>query len=233
MVNLPALLSFDFGGTLDGTGLAPRERRWSKYKNDGFVFKPSYLISSHQEVRRIILQNPDSRNWALQQSVRMWFELETAILKIPHSYVQKWVNDFIEEEITLLKQSEGVLIKLRSQFVLAVISNNIGNLPLVLREVGLSDYFEAIIDSALCGYRKPDPKIFQHCQKIVQISNSKSCWHLGDSWRTDVLGSAAADWNSLFFCPNNNNVVYNPAIPRIKSLAEFVTFIEGKFNARR
>jgi REG-2-like HAD superfamily hydrolase len=89
-------------------------------------------------------------------------------------------------------EAPGVLEELRRRGLrLAVVSNWEPDLPEVLEQVGLRDYFDAVVASALVGAAKPDPRIFQVALDAVAVRPEEAV-HVGDSYEADVRGARAA-----------------------------------------
>ncbi|WP_287129666.1 HAD-IA family hydrolase, partial [Candidatus Cyanaurora vandensis] len=74
---------------------------------------------------------------------------------------------------------------------LVVVSNFDQRLIQVLRELGLSSYFQAVVYSSLVGHAKPDPAIFTYALARVQLRPAQVL-HVGDSRRADLLGAQQA-----------------------------------------
>jgi HAD superfamily hydrolase (TIGR01549 family) len=222
------LAALDFGGTLDGTGLSPRERRWAFYTRVGLVFPRERLISAHVASRERICNCPDTRTWPLARSARMWFVFETQILNIPEASIEAWTEEFVQDELTRLRAAKTVLETLAQHYTLAVISNNIGNLHLILQEAEIDHMFACIVDSTICGYRKPDPNIFKYCQEQLEIADPRNCWYLGDSWKNDVLGAQAANWNPVLFSPQILTEQTGLNVPLITSLENYASFLDER-----
>ena len=53
-----------------------------------------------------------------------------------------------------------VLKELSEKYPLVLVSNFYGNVETVLKDFGIDTYFKEIIESAVVGVSKPDPKIF-------------------------------------------------------------------------
>ena len=87
-------------------------------------------------------------------------------------------------------------------------SNIISNLitsrevPDWLEEDGLTQYFDSVILSAVCGLRKPDPEIYLMAAREVGIPPEK-CAYVGDNLNRDVTGAKAANFgmNIIFTRP--------------------------------
>ncbi len=74
---------------------------------------------------------------------------------------------------------------------LAVVSNGDGQAPRRLREAGLADFFEAIVDSGNVGVEKPDPRIFRIALERIGVEPGEAV-HVGDFYQVDVLGARKA-----------------------------------------
>jgi putative hydrolase of the HAD superfamily len=74
---------------------------------------------------------------------------------------------------------------------LAVVSNADGRVASYLEAAGLADCFELIIDSAIEGVEKPDPRIFQIACHRLGVAPDEVV-HVGDTYEVDVLGARAA-----------------------------------------
>ena len=60
-----------------------------------------------------------------------------------------------------------------------------------LREVGLADLFETVVVSGDFGYRKPDPRLFEHALRLCGCAPAEALM-IGDNLRRDVGGAQAA-----------------------------------------
>jgi HAD superfamily hydrolase (TIGR01509 family) len=74
---------------------------------------------------------------------------------------------------------------------LAVISNADGRVARYLATAGLVDCFELIVDSAIEGIEKPDPRIFRVACERMGVAPEETVY-VGDTFEVDVLGALAA-----------------------------------------
>lgn len=74
---------------------------------------------------------------------------------------------------------------------LAVISNADGRVAEYLDNAGLEGRFEFILDSALVGIEKPDPRIFAMACERLGVAPEETVY-VGDTYEVDVLGARAA-----------------------------------------
>lgn len=68
-----------------------------------------------------------------------------------------------------------------------ILSNHVPELPSLVQELGLSHHFEHVITSALVGFEKPHPSIFEHA--IGKLPANSKIWMVGDSYSADVAGA--------------------------------------------
>ena len=73
-----------------------------------------------------------------------------------------------------------------SGYKLGVVSNFYGNLSEVLKRYALSEYFAAVIDSSVVGFRKPSPEIWKCALDQMGFSAAQTLV-VGDSFNNDVV----------------------------------------------
>ena len=81
----------------------------------------------------------------------------------------------------------------RRGYRLGLISNTISavDVPRVLAENHVRDFFEVVVLSSVCGIRKPDPEIFWRATRALDIAPAQ-CAYLGDRISRDVVGARRA-----------------------------------------
>lgn len=103
---------------------------------------------------------------------------------------------------------------------LVVVSNADGTVERGLVEQGLRPYFHAVIDSAVVGFEKPDPRIFQHAV-AESGADPRAVLHVGDLLHADVHGARAAGLHALLLDPFGDwSDVGCERLPDLPSLAE-------------
>ena len=86
---------------------------------------------------------------------------------------------------------------------MAVVSNSDGTAEAGVIELGLRDYFEVVIDSAVVGYEKPDPRIFQCALSALGVAANRAIY-VGDLYSVDVLGARAAGMHPVLLDPHGD-----------------------------
>lgn len=85
-----------------------------------------------------------------------------------------------------------MLVGLRALGVrLVVVSNANGKLHQMFDRVGLTGYFDVVLDSHQFGVEKPDPRLF-HLALAESGAEAATTVHVGDFFHIDVVGARAA-----------------------------------------
>jgi HAD superfamily hydrolase (TIGR01549 family) len=79
---------------------------------------------------------------------------------------------------------------------LGVVSNSDGRVEQALQAAGLRQYFDVVIDSALIGVEKPDPRIFHAALDALGVAPEEALY-VGDLYEVDVLGARAAGLDAV------------------------------------
>jgi putative hydrolase of the HAD superfamily len=106
-----------------------------------------------------------------------------AALQVQHDLVSYW--DAVYPDV------RACLATLSHRVRLGVVSNSNGRLLGVLRRLGLADAFDVVIDSAVVGVEKPDPRIFALALDALAVPPGATAF-VGDHPDLDVRGAAAA-----------------------------------------
>ena len=85
-----------------------------------------------------------------------------------------------------IAQARPLLESLSERWPMVLVSNFYGNVDSVLRAYDLRHYFQGVIESAVVGVRKPDPRIFM--LGVVALGlEPEEVVVVGDSLRKDIL----------------------------------------------
>lgn len=107
----------------------------------------------------------------------------------------------------------GLVRELRAKGVkVAALSNSEGHLADLLAEIELAPLFDAIIDSAVVGIAKPDPRIFEITLAQLRVQPTIAI-HVGDSWAADVEGALGASWHAIWYRSRSGKPQHDPRVP--------------------
>ena len=99
---------------------------------------------------------------------------------------------------TETSHSREVLLKLREKYPMVLVSNFYGNIAVVLQEFGLDGIFQKIIESAVVGIRKPDPRIFSLGVEALGLK-AEEVIVVGDSMDKDIIPASKAGCQTVWF----------------------------------
>jgi HAD superfamily hydrolase (TIGR01509 family) len=100
---------------------------------------------------------------------------------------------------------------------LAVVSNSNGTLRRLLDRLGLTPAFAVILDSAVEGVEKPDPRLFRLALERMG-EEAGTALHVGDIYHVDVVGARAAGVRPILL--DEAGLYPEADCPRVRSLAE-------------
>lgn len=155
---------FDYGGTLDSHG-----DHWSHIILDAYrkagveigveEFKTAYIYGERELAKEGKVKPEDT----FLDLMRKKIDAESSQLnpRPAAETCEKIALYCYEEARRCTAQAKTMLDGLGERYPLAVVSNFYGNLNAVLEDFGLRSCFKAVVESATCGIRKPDPEIFR------------------------------------------------------------------------
>jgi HAD superfamily hydrolase (TIGR01509 family) len=127
---------------------------------------------------------------------------------------------------TFVEEGTAALLDaLRAQGrALGVVSNADGRVAGFLDRAGLLDRFDFVVDSALVGVEKPDPRIFQVALHHAGVAPAEAM-HVGDLYDVDVLGARRAGLAPVLLDPDDR---YGGAdCPRVRGLPELLVLLSA------
>lgn len=186
---------FDYGGTLDTAGEHWSEVIWEAYRQSAVIvdkaeFREAYVYAERELARERHILPAHDFNDLLQ--IKMKIELEFLAEKglFPPALVDdraKMIADICYRQAKeTVASTIPVLESLSEKYPMVLVSNFYGNIETVLEDFGIRKYFKAIIESAVMGVRKPDPRIFEHGVKALGVLPGETLV-IGDSYRKDIL----------------------------------------------
>lgn len=120
--------------------------------------------------------------------------------------------------------ARGALAQLvQAGYRLAVVSNAEGQVESDLREAGLADQLETVVDSHVVGVAKPDPGIFQIALERLGVSR-EDAFYVGDVPAFDVVGAHAAGLPAVLLDPHEIHTDVEVAA-RLPSLAALPSWL--------
>ena len=194
MGNIKGII-FDYGGTIDGRGVHWSEIIWDGYQVAQIDVTKEQFRECYVYAERELARNPHIKpqhNFYDLLLIKIRIELgylaeqnliDTSIIGEKALTVAKYCYDSARQ---CVEEARPTIETLYAKYPLVLVSNFYGNVESVLADFNLRHYFKKIVESAVVGVRKPDPRIFSlgvealglHPQKVLVI---------GDSFKKDIV----------------------------------------------
>lgn len=100
---------------------------------------------------------------------------------------------------------------------MVVVSNANGTVHAHFTRLGLASFFDVIVDSAVEGLEKPDPRLFARALEKCG-GRAETTVHVGDLYQVDVLGARAAGLQAWLF--DVAGLYADADCPRVRTLDE-------------
>lgn len=187
---------FDYGGTIDSRGVHWSEIIWDGYKKaqvpvDKQQFRDCYVFAERElaKTRHILPEH----NFLDLLRIKMNIELQNLV-----------DNDLLPKACPVIEKAEEIaqycyraakesieearptLEFVHDRMPMVLVSNFYGNVETVLADFDLLRYFKKIVESAVVGVRKPDPKIFALGVEALGLK-PEEVLVVGDSYKKDIL----------------------------------------------
>ena len=190
---------FDFGGTIDTNGIHWSEKYWDLYEEFGVGVSKERYEESFRESERLMAVDERLRSASMRDTIRIQLGLQFATLKLTarDEAVEKMAASCYRDIGGVIRRAGEMLRRLKKSYALGVVSNFYGNLEVVCREFGLTPLFDAIVDSAIVGVRKPDPAIFAHALRILGIEG-RDAYMVGDSYDRDIAPAKSLGCSTIW-----------------------------------
>ncbi len=137
------------------------------------------------------------------------------------SIIESAMDVFLQarSEVVLFDDVIPVLADLKNHYDLIALSN--GNSD--IRKIGIHDYFELSLAPSDMGTSKPDPEVFGHVMKRMNLKPHMLI-HVGDDPGTDIIGAQRAGVRNIWLNRNKSDWPEELASPdiEINSLYELI-----------
>lgn len=201
-------LIFDYGGTLDTDGRHWAHVLWEGYCEAGVPvtnvqFREAYVYGERalakapivlpEDTFRDVLEKKVAQQFAFLQAERIWEDTPDA-RDAKLKTVVAYCHDYALRHIT---QARAVLSQLRPKYRMVLVSNFYGNIEAILRDFELAAYFDAVIESAVVGVRKPDPEIYRLGVKATGCAATEVTV-IGDSYDKDIVPATTVGCRTIW-----------------------------------
>ncbi len=194
MENIKGVI-FDYGGTIDSRGVHWSEIIWEGYQIAQINVSKEQFRECYVFAERELARHPHIKpqhNFYDLLLIKMRIELgflaeqnliEASIIEEKALVVAKYCYDSARQ---CVEEARPTIETLYAKYPLVLVSNFYGNVESVLADFNLRHYFKEIVESAVVGVRKPDPRIFSLGVKALGLT-PKEVLVIGDSYKKDIV----------------------------------------------
>ena len=116
---------------------------------------------------------------------------------------------FITPSDRILRRNRHVFEKLsHAGLKLGIISNFYGNIEALCREFAFFSFLNVILDSAVVGLKKPDPKLFGLAMERLKLP-AEAIAFVGDSYERDILPAKALGMRTFWLIGDKDMIPPN------------------------
>lgn len=187
---------FDYGGTIDSNGMHWSEVLWNAYKYHEVPiskdqFREAYVYAERYLATHKVIEPDDNFLILLKKKVGLQINYLIDRELLPSddktkAYILAISAQCYNFAWTLIEKEKALLAELKNRYPMVLVSNFYGNVHAVLKDFGLLDYFDDVIESAVVGVRKPDPAIFMLGVEKLGVP-ADSVVIIGDSYEKDIV----------------------------------------------
>ena len=238
---MTAGLIFDYGGTLDTGGQHWGQALWHAYERHHVPVTEAQFREAYVHAERMLGRNPIIRpDFTFRQTLEKKLQLQLECFRGVWSeecgvrYAKVLADDLYERTVEQTSKSRKVLQALKDRGLpLVLVSNFYGNMSVVLREFGFDGLFLQVIESAVVGIRKPDPRIFLLGVEALGLK-PEEVTVVGDSLDKDIIPAQEAGCQTVWLRGEGWNPGPHkrdcPHCETIDSLDELLRMIEKKYT---
>ncbi len=228
---------FDYGGTLDTGGDHWSEVIWSAWQQAGVAcdkaeFREAYVYAERELARTLhILPHHDFHDLL---DIKIQIELQKLAEDghFPPAQIEPMAKKIAQlcydSAKANVEKAKPVLDALSKKYPMVLVSNFYGNVETVLKDFGIDSYFKKVIESAVVGVRKPDPKIFTLGVEGLGLK-PEEVLVIGDSYAKDIVPAEKAGCQAIWLkgkgWTQEEDDTLHPNI--VSSLDEALGFLEG------
>ena len=188
---------FDYRGTIDTQGCHWGKMIWHAYERAKIPVSEDEFQKAYVDAERTLGRNPIIQtSYTFEKTLKVKLRIEMDYLLENHclqmdaeagyKLVDNLLDDLYGRVCQTVAKSKEVLALLKRQFPLALVSNFYGNMGVVIEEFELGGLFTHIVESAVVGVKKPDPRIFQMGVEALGLTPADVVV-VGDSFDKDIL----------------------------------------------
>lgn len=226
---------FDYGGTIDSRGVHWSEIIWDGYKKaqvpvDKQQFRDCYVFAERElaKTRHILPEHNFLDLLRIKMNIELQNLADNDLLPKACPVIEKaeeiaqYCYQAAKESI---EEARPTLEFVHDRMPMVLVSNFYGNVETVLADFGLLHFFKKIVESAVVGVRKPDPKIFEFGVNALGLK-PEEVLVVGDSYKKDIqpaltLGCRTAWLKGKGWTAEEDAVTHPCQISRLEEIKKY------------
>jgi putative hydrolase of the HAD superfamily len=213
----PRAILFDFGGTLDADGVTWKDR----FRSIAGVEGPSERFDRAFYTADDALVGTIPRDLSFRETVDRLSRNLVRELGWEEKRAEPLADAFIRASRSKAEASREILEQLSRRYRLGIVSNFYGNLGRVCDDFGISKHVGVLVDSAVVGFEKPDPRIFRAALEALEVLPQEAVF-VGDSLPRDMEGARGLGMAHVYVSPAGNAAACCPADPVIPGVSRLL-----------
>lgn len=215
--------------------LAYRDGKWTQslinvLENNGYSDPDSEKISPY--FKTALPWNRWKEAHADYFGGKSWWEFVNTVISdalrasgVPEQENHKLTKQFRQEYLRLdawhlYEETKRNLQRSRDKgFANIIVSNHTPELEWLAGELGIKDFFDLILTSALVGYDKPHPDLYARAEESGPF---ESIYMVGDNYHADVLGGNERGYTSILV-RGENDYGYTRFAPTLDNIWNFIS----------
>jgi putative hydrolase of the HAD superfamily len=197
----PAVVLFDFGGTLDADGIHWAPRFHGAYRTGGGTVEYPAFEEVFRASDRALAGQARVRTLGFKALIEAQTQLLLALLPDGAGIDATQVAArFHADALAVVARNRPILERLSARCRLGVVSNFSGNLEPCLQELEVRRYFSVVADSAIVGVAKPDFRIFVGVLSELDAP-AAGAWMVGDNFEADIRPASELGMRTCWLGP--------------------------------
>ncbi len=135
-------------------------------------------------------------------------------LGLQHHEVPKGISraytDLCPTKTAVFPFTHEVLAYLQAKYSLHIITNGFKDIQHIkMTGSNLHSYFQEVVTSECCGFKKPDKRIFEHVLGRISVK-PQDCLMIGDNLECDIAGARGSGIDQVYFNPEKVKAKLRP-----------------------
>lgn len=180
---------FDYGGTIDTNGTHWAQVIREQYIKAGLtiddkLFRDTYVYGERSLAKSPIIEPTDTFCTLLEKKIAIHREYLNGVMS--NTQQKDIARGCYQRVLETMEKTRNVVERLSKHYPMVLVTNFYGNMPTVLKEFALEEYFIKIVESSVVGIRKPDPALFALGVEALSLPPADIIV-IGDSYRKDIF----------------------------------------------